>query len=374
MLMPPLSIMLKPASSLCNLRCQYCFYADEAAHREQASYGMMSEDTLEAILKRTLAFAEGSCTIVYQGGEPTLAGLGFFRRAMELEQKWNVNGVAIHHSIQTNGMVLDREWAAFFREHRFLVGLSLDGNRKVHDANRLDPTGQGTFGRVMESLNLLKEYKVEFNVLTVVTRQTVPQIKQIYQFFSRLGVEYQQYIPCLDPLEAVPGKQGYSLDEESYLQFLKNLFDCWYPEAKQGHLRYVRYFIGLMNLLAGNPPGVCEMNGVCSRQYVVEADGSVYPCDFYMLDDWRLGNLTTDSFPELERRRQALGFIEASRVYPPQCRSCKWAPLCRGGCRRDRLAMPDGSLGVNRYCGAFRSFFEYAVPKLMELVRQYSGQ
>ena len=372
--MPPLSIMLKPASSLCNLRCQYCFYADEAAHREQASYGMMSEDTLEAILKRTLAFAEGSCTIVYQGGEPTLAGLGFFRRAMELEQKWNVNGVAIHHSIQTNGMVLDREWAAFFREHRFLVGLSLDGNRKVHDANRLDPTGQGTFRRVMEALNLLKEYKVEFNVLTVVTRQTVPQIKQIYQFFSRLGVEYQQYIPCLDPLEAVPGKQGYSLDEESYLQFLKNLFDCWYPEAKQGHLRYVRYFIGLMNLLAGNPPGVCEMNGVCSRQYVVEADGSAYPCDFYMLDDWRLGNLTTDSFPELERMRQALGFIEASRVYPPQCRSCKWAPLCRGGCRRDRLAMPDGSLGVNRYCGAFRSFFEYAVPKLMELVRQYSRQ
>ena len=190
--MPPLSIMLKPASSLCNLRCQYCFYADEAAHREQASYGIMSEDTLEAILKRTLAFAEGSCTIVYQGGEPTLAGLDFFRRAIELETKWNVNGVAIHHSIQTNGMVLNREWAAFFKEHRFLVGLSLDGNRRVHDVNRLDPSGQGTFRRVMESLNLLKEYKVEFNVLTVVTRQTVPQIKQIYQFFSRLGVEYQQ--------------------------------------------------------------------------------------------------------------------------------------------------------------------------------------
>ena len=136
----------------------------------------------------------------------------------------------------------------------------------------------------------------------------------------------------------------------------------------------MRYFIGLMNLLSGNPPGVCEMNGVCSRQYVVEADGSVYPCDFYMLDVWRLGNLTVDSFPELEHRRQALGFIEASCVYPPECHSCKWASLCRCGCRRDRLAMPDGSPGVNRYCGAFRSFFEYAVPKLTELVRQYGGQ
>ena len=116
------------------------------------------------------------------------------------------------------------------------------------------------------------------------------------------------------------------------------------------------------------------MLGHCTMQYVIEADGSVYPCDFYMLDVWRLGNLTVDSFPELERRRQALGFIEASCVYPPECHSCKWASLCRCGCRRDRLAMPDGSPGVNRYCGAFRSFFEYAVPKLTELVRQYGGQ
>lgn len=211
---------------------------------------MMSEDTLEAILKRTLAFAEGSCTIVYQGGEPTLAGLGFFRRAMELEQKWNVNGVAIIIPFRPTVWCWIGNGRHFSENTAFLWGCHWTGTWKVHDANRLDPTGQGTFGRVMESLNLLKEYKVEFNVLTVVTRQAVPQIKQIYQFFSRLGVEYQQYIPCLDPLEAVPGKQGYSLDEESYLQFLKNLFDCWYPEAKQGHLRYVRYFNRPVNLLA----------------------------------------------------------------------------------------------------------------------------
>ena len=370
--MPPLSVMLKPASGMCNLRCKYCFYADEAANRATPSYGMMSEDTLEAILKRTLAFAEGSCTFVYQGGEPTLAGLDFFRRAMELEKKWNIHGIAIHHSIQTNGILLNEEWAAFLKEHNFLVGLSLDGNRKVHDANRLDAKGQGTFSQVTRAMELLKAHKVEFNVLTVVTRQTVPQIKQIYQFFARAGVEYQQYIPCLDPLEEVPGSRSYSLDEELYLKFLKDLFDCWYPEAKQGKLRYVRYFIGLMNLLAGNPPGVCEMNGICSRQYVVEADGSVYPCDFYMLDPWRLGNLTTDSFAMLEQKRTELGFIEASRVYPQQCHSCRWAPLCRGGCRRDRLEGPEGSLDVNRYCGAFRGFFEYAVPGLLELVRQYS--
>ena len=370
--MPPLSVMLKPASGLCNLRCKYCFYADEAANRETASYGFMSEDTLEEILKRTLAFAEGSCAIVFQGGEPTLAGLDFFRKAVALEEKWNVNNVKISNSIQTNGVLLNREWAEFFREHDFLVGISLDGNRRVHDANRLDAAGEGTFAQVTGAINLLKEYKVEFNVLAVVTRQSVSQIRNIYQFFARSGVEFQQYIPCLDPLNRMPGEESYSLNEELYEKFLKDLFDCWYPEARQGKLRYVRYFIGLMNLIAGNPPGVCEMNGVCSRQYVVEADGSVYPCDFYMLDEWRLGNLTTDTFEQLEQKRTELAFIEASRVYPEQCRKCKWAPLCRGGCRRDRLVGENGQLEQNRYCKAFRGFFEYAYPKLAELVRMYS--
>lgn len=369
--MPALSIMLKPASGLCNLRCGYCFYADESTKRQIPCYGMMSTETLEAVLKRALAYAEDSCTIVFQGGEPTLAGLNFFRKVVELEQKWNVHQVAIHNSIQTNGILLDREWADFFRKHHFLVGLSLDGNRRVHDAYRLDSKGAGTFSQVVRAMNLLKEHQVEFNVLTVVTRQTVDQVRNIYQFFSRSGVEYQQYIPCLDPLGQAPGAEGYSLDEALYGQFLKDLFDCWYEDARQGHLRYVRYFIGLMNLIAGNPPGVCEMNGVCSRQYVVEADGSVYPCDFYMLDDYRLGNLTRDSFPQLEKRRQALGFIEASHRYPDRCHRCKWAFLCRCGCRRDRLEGENGQPGPNRYCGAFQSFFEYAYPRLQALVRRY---
>lgn len=369
--MPPLTVMLKPVSGLCNLRCQYCFYADEVANRETACYGMMSEATLEEIVKRSLAHAEISCTFIYQGGEPTLAGLRFFQKAIEFENKWNVSQVTIHHSIQTNGMLLDHQWAGFLKEHNFLVGLSIDGNRRVHDTNRLDADGNGTFSRVLETLKMLKEYSVDFNVLTVVTRQFVPNTKQIYQFFSQIGVEYQQYIPCLDPLGQESGGQSYSLNEELYLKFLKDLFDCWYLEVQQGKIRYVRYFIGLMNLLSGNPPGACEMNGVCSRQYVVEADGSVYPCDFYMLDRWKLGNLTTDSFEMLENRRDELGFIETSRQYPQACHNCKWAFFCRGGCRRDRLEGPDGQLDINRYCGAFQSFFEYAMPRLNTLVRRY---
>lgn len=181
--MPPLSIMIKPASGLCNLHCSYCFYADESANRERASYGIMSVESLEQIIKRVLAHAEGNCTIAFQGGELTLAGLDFFRKAMELQRKWNINHVKISNAIQTNGILIAREWASFFREYNFLVGISLDGNRRVYDANRLDGNGNGSFDRVIKSMNLLKEYGVEFNVLSVVTRQTVSQVRNIYQFF-----------------------------------------------------------------------------------------------------------------------------------------------------------------------------------------------
>lgn len=370
--MPAINIMLKPASGLCNLRCKYCFYADEASKRGTASYGMMREDTLEAILRRTLAFAEGQCTIMFQGGEPTLAGLPFYRKVLELEEKWNVNHVRIDHSIQTNGILIDEEWAAFLGQHHFLVGISLDGSRQVHDENRIGPDGKGTFAKVNRAISLLKKHNVDFNVLTVVTHQTAPHIRNIYGFFARNGIDYQQYIPCLDPLDETPGGQSYSLTTQDYAAFLKDLFDCWYEEARQGRLRFVRYFIGLMNLLTGNPPGACEMNGVCSRQFVVEADGSVYPCDFYMLDEWRLGNLVTDSFEALEQRRQELQFIQQSQPKPEQCKSCKWAYLCRGGCRRDRLVESDGSLGPLRHCQAYQEFIEYAYPRLMQLVRLYS--
>lgn len=369
--MPAISIMLKPASGLCNLRCKYCFYADEAASRTVACYGMMSQETLEAVLRRTLAFAEGQCTVSFQGGEPTLAGLDFFRKVVELEKKWNVNSVQIENTIQTNGILIDEEWAKFLGEHRFLVGISLDGNRQTHDVNRLDPKGKGTFVRVTRAIELLKKYHVEFNVLTVVTRQLVPHIRNIYGYFARLGVEYQQYIPCLDPMAEVPGEQSYSLTSEDYATFLKELFDCWYAEARQGRMRYVRYFIGLMNMVGGYPPGVCEMYGVCSHQFVVEADGSVYPCDFYMLDQWRLGSLVTDTFEQLERRREELKFIEVSKEWPDECRKCKWVALCRNGCRRDRLMTPEGKPGRHRHCKAYQEFLEYAYPRLRELVRMY---
>lgn len=361
-----LSLMLKPSSGMCNMRCKYCFYADETQKRSVPSYGFMSLETLEQVMKKALEAADGSCTICFQGGEPTLAGLDFFRHAVELGARWNVHGCAVSYALQTNGLLIDEEWCRFLAQHHFLVGVSLDGTKDLHDANRVDAQGKGTFTRVFRAIQLLRQHGVDTNVLTVLTGNLCRSFRKVYQFYDKNGLDYQQYIPCLDPLEEPRGGHPWSLTPQRFGQYLNTAFDCWYADAMAGHKKYHRFFDNLLLMLDRQPPEACGMLGVCGMQYVVEADGSVYPCDFYMLDDYRLGNLNTDSFQDLDQRREAIGFVEASRAPDPECRACRWLPLCRGGCRRDRDYYQDG-IGKNYYCEAYRQFFEYAYPRLEAL-------
>ena len=360
-------MLLKPASGLCGLRCRYCFYHDETAKREQASYGIMEEAVLEAVIQRALASATQSCTFSFQGGEPTLAGLVFFRRAVELARQYNKNRVQVCFSLQTNGMDLTPAWADFLAENRFLVGLSLDGVKETHDANRVTPQGEGTFQRVLRAAQLLESHGAAFNILTVVNRQTAPQVERIYRFYQRSRLGYLQFIPCLDPLGEAPGEQDYSLSPQEYGRFLCRLFDLWYQDAVGQRAPSIRQFENYIEMLLGFPPEACGMAGVCGMQHVVEADGSVYPCDFYVLDGYRLGNLCTDSLEEINRRREALGFVQQSRAVHRACRDCPHFPLCRGGCRRYRAVEADGSLGRNTLCPGYREFFAYAAPRLKEL-------
>lgn len=363
---PSIHIMLKPASGLCNLRCKYCFYADETSKREIASYGMMSQETLRNVLQKTLAESARQVTIAFQGGEPMLAGLAFFQQTIDFVKELNGNRCAVNYALQTNGTLLNEEWCRFFAENHFLIGVSLDGNKEFHDRNRLDAQGKGTYSRVMHGIQLLKQYKVEFNILTVLTSEICRNFRKIYGFYSRNGLEFQQYIPCLDPLEEKRGGHPWSLTPERFEQYLKTAFDCWYQDAMRGEKKYHRYFDNLLLIWNGQPPEACGMGGCCGMQYVVEADGSVYPCDFYMLDSWRLGNLNTDSFEQLDRKRTELGFIEQSAIPDPECLTCRWRALCRGGCRRDRDFFEQG-LQKNYYCSAYQSFFTYAVPRLRQV-------
>lgn len=365
--MPPvLHIMLKPASGLCNMRCKYCFYADETSKREVENYGIMSTDTLRNLLEKALQYATESCTLAFQGGEPTLAGLDFFKTAVAMARELNVNQCRIQFALQTNGTLIDDHWCRFLADNHFLVGVSLDGTKDLHNLNRVDKQGNGTYKRVINTIRLLDKYRVDFNILTVLTSGVCRSFRKVYQHYDRNGWKYQQFIPCLDPLDEKRGMYPWSLTPERYAQYLKTAFDCWYADAMAGRKKYHRYFDNLLLMMDGQPPEACGMSGRCGMQYVVEADGSVYPCDFYMLDSYRLGNLNEESFAQLDQRRKALGFIEESSVPDPECLSCQWKYLCRGGCRRDRDYFEQG-LGKNYYCQAYQDFFAYAYPYLQQL-------
>ena len=366
--MPPLSLLIKPASGNCNMRCRYCFYTDVKANRPVPSFGMMSLDTLEIIVRKSLEQAEGQCTFAFQGGEPTLAGLDFYRALLVFQKKYNHRNITVSNAIQTNGLTVDREWAQFFAENHFLVGLSLDGAKDQHDLYRLDANLMGTFNKIQHAVQLLQKYQVDFNILTVVTAQTAGSIRKIYGFFKKNQLAWQQYIPCIDPFgSAGPDTPAYSLTSSLYAGFLKTLFDLWYNDLVNHHYVYIRYFENLVGMAAGYPPESCGLLGQCTRQLVVEADGGVYPCDFYVLDKWRLGNLASDSLADLERRRDASGFIAESFYVDEVCKTCPWRNLCRGGCRRDREPPVDGHLSLNRFCRAYQDFFAYVQPRLVQL-------
>lgn len=371
--MPPLTVLIKPASGDCNLRCRYCFYKDETDRRETPSYGVMSVQTLEQIVKKAMEYADMQCTIGFQGGEPTLAGLDFFRTYIELVKKYNRKGLEVAHTLQTNGTLLTDEWAAFLKQNNFLVGLSIDGTACIHNQLRTDAAGRGSFDRVWRGMELLKKHEVDFNVLTVATKQSAAHAAEIYDFFVENGLLFHQYIPCLAPLDA-EGCGDYAVTAEEYGQFLCDLFDRWYEGQAQGKPVYVRYFENLAGMLLGYPPENCGMCGRCVNQYVVEADGGVYPCDFYVLDDYRLGSLVTDSFDDLNRKEKEIGFIQASLKPEPECLRCELGGLCRGGCRRDRQLSDMQTLGKSCFCAAYRKFLPYAVPRIVELLKKMQGQ
>lgn len=368
--MPPINVLIKPASGNCNMRCEYCFYYDTMSKREQPSYGFMSAETLEAVISKVLAAAGGSCTIAWQGGEPTLCGLDFFRKSIEFQNKYNVNQVKINNALQTNGYHLTAAWADFFVEHRFLVGVSLDGPPKLHDYYRKNTKGEGTFFTIMKNIEMLKKKGVEFNILSVVNAKNAPAIRKTYEFYRKNGLDYLQFIPCLDPLGEEPGKRPYSLLPELYGQFLIDLFNLWYEDFKQGRQPYIRQFENYIAILLGQAPESCDMRGICSRQYVVEADGSVYPCDFYVLDDYRIGNFNNHTVARIDKTRDDIGFIAASAARETACADCRYAALCRGGCRRTRLPEQNHR---QYFCRAYQLFFDACLPNMMEIARALAG-
>ncbi len=362
--LPSVSLLIKPASGRCNLRCKYCFYEDVMDQRLESDLGLMTEQTLELLVRQAMETARHSVSFAFQGGEPMLRGLPFFRRFIELEQRYRKPDLRIEHSIQTNGTLIDQEWAEFFRENRFLVGISLDGTRENHDRNRVDIQGGGTWDRCLEGMRLLQKNQVDVNVLCVITGQAARRGPAIYQNIKNLGIRYIQFIPCLDPIQEPRGKQPFSLSPQRYGQFLCSVFDQWYRDWDRGDYVSIRLFDDYVHLLAGQPTGTCATTGHCGRYFVVEGDGSVYPCDFFVLDELKMGCLGEQTLAELSRSPIAADFCATGRGTPKNCHGCQWIRLCNGGCRRDWVGED-----FNYHCQAMQAFFPYAYPRMARIAQ-----
>ena len=368
--MPAISVMIKPSSGMCNMSCDYCFYRDETQKRSQESYGFMSEKTLKNVIRKTMLRAEGMISYAFQGGEPTLRGLAFFQKVVEYQNQYNKNKIQVHNALQTNGLLIDEDWCRFLKENHFLVGVSLDGTKEIHDTYRhTRKEGGPTFDLVCSAIRLMESYGVDFNILTVVNQTAAENIQEIYSFYRQKKWNYQQYIACLDPLDEPHGQNEYSLAPEQYGQFLIRLFRLWYKDWKKGRQPYIRQFENYIGILLGHFPEACDQRGTCSIQNVVEADGSVYPCDFYMLNDYCLGNFNENRLDEIDARRKEIGFLERSLKLDPDCKHCAYYRLCRGGCQRNRDWAPEIQAYQNYFCQSYRMFFDACLNEMEEIAR-----
>ena len=368
--MKNLHFLIKPASNACNLRCRYCFYADVSEHRSAGYLGQMRDGTVAALLDAAFSAIDsgGNIHFGFQGGEPTLAGLPFFENFVARASGKTVPGITVSYSIQTNGTLLDDAWIRFLKENDFLVGLSLDGYAELHDLYRTNASGAGTWKQVQNTFFRLRAADVRTNLLCVVTAQCAKHPEKVYKEMKALGGTHMQFIPCLDPLESPRGSMGFSLTPKAYGSFLCRMFDLWYADWQRGTYRSIRLFEDYVNLLLGARNEItCASCGRCGGYFVVEGDGSVYPCDFFVLDQWKMGTLGENTLEEMTRSTPAQEFIQWGLTKPEACASCRWKMLCSGGCKRDWIQSPRRQ---NYYCEALQAFFSHAEGRLLLIAKK----
>lgn len=366
--MKKISVLVKPASSICNIRCKYCFYADVSSNRKIQSFGKMKPETTELMIQNIFAdLSDGDeLTIGFQGGEPTLAGLSYYKHLIKCVNQQTKN-VTVHYAIQTNGIIINSKWCELFKQYNFLVGLSIDGTPVAHNLNRLDPKGRGTFHKVIQTKKLFDEYKIDYNILCVLTEELSKFPQEVFNFLKNEDIKYVQFIPCVDELNAVE-KNSYTLTPKGFYYFYRSIFNLWYDELSRGNYISIKLFDDIFNLLVRKEVTACGLTGNCSIQYVIEGDGSVYPCDFFALDQFKLGYIQETGLKELFLSKVSQNFFcsRSTETLPKKCNSCPFFYMCRGGCKRMSNVMYVDN--INNYCG-YQSLLTLFIEKIENILR-----
>lgn len=380
-------VMAKPTGSVCNIDCTYCFYLEkEALYPERQQNWRMSDETLELYIQQHIHAQDGEQVMFsWQGGEPTMMGLPFFRRIVELCQKY-AGGKRIQHALQTNGLLLNDEWARFFAEHRFLIGISIDGPQALHDRYRTSRSGKGTHAQVLAALTLLQEHGVEFNTLTVVGKHNVGQAREVYEFLLAVGSRHIQFIPLVERLSTaesaalklvMPGESAatlapWTVPAWQYGEFLNQIFDIW-VRRDVGRVS-VQMFDVALAAWCEQPPVLCVFAETCGHAFALEANGDLYNCDHFVYPEHRLGNIHQQDIRTLNNSEQAHAFGHAKKAsLTPDCRQCEFRFVCHGGCPKHRFAVsPSGHPGHNYLCPGYKHFFRH-ISREMNVMKDLLG-
>lgn len=369
------SLLIKPAGPDCNIACDYCFYCGKSSLFGESATHRMSLDTLGETVRQACAGGGSQLAFAWQGGEPTLMGLDFFRQAVALQREHQRTGQQITNSLQTNGLVINDEWCEFLREHRFLVGLSLDGPQDIHNHYRKTKNGVGTWQQVVEAARRMLDQGVEVNALSVVTDVAARHAKEIYAFLKEQGLIHMQFIPCVEWEDEDQSRPtSFSVGSEQFGRFLCDVFDCWWADFENGRpTTYVRWFESVFATYLGLEGMDCTLQRECGDYLLVEHNGDVFACDFYVVPEWRLGNVLQDRLSDLLNSAQQQTFGRRKAKVPVACRSCQWLKQCYGGCPKERTKN-ELTTAPNHFCKGYQKFFRHADSRLQELSRDWMAE
>ncbi len=363
--MKPFSLLVKPVSADCNLGCEYCFYLEKAGLYPESKVHRMPEDVLEKMISSFMATDQRQYSFGWQGGEPTLAGTSFFRKAVEFQKRYGRPGAVVANGLQTNGTLLDDEMAELFAEFKFLAGVSLDGPPELHDVYRRNRAGQGSHKDVLAGIEILRRHQVEFNILVLVSKANVSRPKEVFDHLRGLGASYHQYIPCVE-FDGAGRPMPYSISGDEWGAFLCGIFDRWRDTGIRK--TSVRLFDSILVLLVDRQRNVCNLGTDCRQYFLVEHNGDVYPCDFFVRKDLRLGNVMENSWGEMETSETYARFGRHKKETDAQCPACEFLEFCMGDCPKHRPGAYLGNRGKfprrSVLCEGWKTFFRHSLPKL----------
>jgi len=368
----PFHLMIKPVGATCNLACAYCYYL-EKARLYPGSPLRMDEATLKEVTRAYLqANPTPEVVFAWQGGEPLLAGLPFFRRALALQRQYARPGQRVSNALQTNATLVDGKWAAFFAEHDFLVGVSLDGPVALHDGYRRDRGGRGTYARAEAGLKALLEAGVECNALVTVNRENAGQPLEVYRHLVGLGLRHLQFIPIVE--RAAPDSRKvapWSVRPETYGEFLCQIFD-WWARHEVGEV-FVQLFECALNVWCGGPPTLCVFGPTCGRALVVEHNGDLYACDHFVYPEHRRGRVTAEGLVALVDGAEQAAFGAGKADLPQECLECAVRAFCHGDCPKHRVRLADDGKAISYLCPAYRRFFDHSAEVLQAMAGEIAA-